>query len=679
MISVSSFTPFRRARSLVAFILTCFCVLCASQNAIAQDSLVVELDEVRVQALRGASMDVNAPFSKMALRRSTEDLAVNPGQSLQSVLRGIAGITLNDRGHYALGERIMIRGMGWRSAFGVRGIGVIVDGIPLTLPDGQGMLDSVDPAFIRRAEVVRGPASTFWGNGSGGVLVLSTDAFSDSLSAGVQVLGGGYGMKRSSAQVSVPFGRNRLSAYVSNLSQDGFRDYSSGEITRAALHASLDVSQNTRVQVVAGMAIQDVLSPGGLTEDQWREDAGQADVRNILTGASKQSSQFQLGATVYSQTALGLISATAYGITRQLDNPLSYAVIDLNRSVAGGRIQLENNGNAFSWGVGMDAGFQFDDRANFNNDNGKAGSNVLLDQDEFVRSASGFSYVSTRLTDRLTAMGALRLDHIRFELDNHLPGLESQNGERVFSAWSPTLGVSFDIGQGQLYGNYSTAFETPTTTELVNKPSGLPGLNDEVGAQHTKGVEVGARGTMGFLRYDVAVFNMMVDNQLQSFQDSDGRTYYTNEGATAHKGAEVSLMASLNDVLSVQLAYTASSFTFDDTDLKGNRIPGLPVHHISGGLNAVLKGFRGVLFADWVSNTFANSANTAQNDGYMVVDLDVAYTDWYVNHVRIQPFARLSNALNASYVGSMVINAFGGRYYEPSPGRTMQIGVSLTF
>ena len=133
-----------------------------------QDTLVVKLPGLEVEALRSSVTKSSSPFAISLLERSAEEVVSQPGLSLHSVLLGLPGLTLNDRGHYALGERLLVRGMGWRSAFGVRGVHVLLDGIPLTLPDGQGMLDIVDPAFIRRVELVRGPSSTFWGNGSGG-------------------------------------------------------------------------------------------------------------------------------------------------------------------------------------------------------------------------------------------------------------------------------------------------------------------------------------------------------------------------------------------------------------------------------------------------------------------------------------------------------------------------------
>ena len=213
-----------------------FCFSAAAQKA---DTLEVVLPNVQVEALRSATTERSAPFAISTLQRSASDVALQPGLSLRSTLQGIAGLTINDRGHSALGERFLIRGMGWRSAFGVRGIQVVLDGIPLTLPDGQGSLDIVDPAFIRRAEIVRGPSSTFWGNGSGGVLMLSTDAFQDSTRIGIRGMGGSYGLQQGSVDAAVPLGKHRFYGYASSIKSAGYRDYSESRFTRAALNSQI--------------------------------------------------------------------------------------------------------------------------------------------------------------------------------------------------------------------------------------------------------------------------------------------------------------------------------------------------------------------------------------------------------------------------------------------------------
>ncbi len=670
----------RRAWGVVSlFWIALAMVSAALVGAQTVDTLQVSLPGVQVEALRSVSTERSAPFAISTLRRSAAEVALQPGLSLQNTFQGMAGLTVNDRGHSALGERFLIRGMGWRSAFGVRGIQVVLDGIPLTLPDGQGSLDIVDPAFIRRAEIVRGPSSTFWGNGSGGVLMLSTDAFQDTTRIGIRGMGGSYGLQQFSADAAVPVGKHRFYGYASSVSSSGYRDYSEGRFTRAALTAKFNLGSKTQMRVVSGFAVQDSESPGALTLAQVAENPQAADVRNVNTLAGKESTQVQAGATIYHQMGIGLLSVTAYGLTRQLDNPLTYAYIDLARKVGGARVQLQKNGQNAGWGMGVDAGFQEDDRLNFDNVGGNAGSNVELDQKEEVRNLSAFVFGQINLLPLLTATAGLRADAIDFTLTDHLLGHESLSGDRSFSALSPSMGLALRVGEGLLFVNYSTAFETPTTTELVNQPNGSAGLNSEVGAQKTWGFEAGARGQAGRSSFDVAVFRMTVSDQLEPFQDQSGRTYYQNAGETKHIGIEIALLTRFSKVLSLQSTYTMSQYQFDLGELKDLRLPGIPVHHLFLGLRAVKGGFYGQLATDFVSSTFAENDNTTYNAGYRIVDINVGFTKLYIGGAHIQPFAKASNVFDRKYVGSMVVNAFGGRYFEPSPGRTFQFGVSASF
>ncbi|MDA1028474.1 MAG: TonB-dependent receptor [Bacteroidetes bacterium] len=643
------------------------------------DTLAVHLPGVQVEALRSASTEGSAPFALSRMARTPNDVALQPGLSLQSTFQGMAGVTVNDRGHAALGERFLIRGVGWRSAFGVRGIQVVLDGIPLTLPDGQGILDIVDPAFIRRAEIVRGPSSTFWGNGSGGVLMLSTDAFQDSTRIGIRGMGGSYGLQQVSADLAIPVGKHRFYGYASSVTSEGYRDYSENRFTRGMLTALLSLGPRTQLRVVSGFAVQDSESPGALTLVQMTENPRGTDVRNVNALAGKESTQFQVGATLNRQTGVGLLSVTAYALTRQLDNPLSFAYIDLGRTAGGARIQLQNDFSRGGWGLGVDAGFQADDRLNFNNVGGERGLAVTVDQKEDVRNLSAFVFGQFNLISSLTLTAGLRADAIDFTLKDHLPGHEALSGDRSFSAVSPSVGLAYRVGPGLLFANYSTAFETPTTTELVNQPNGSAGLNAEVGAQKTKGFELGARGKVGRISYDLAVFRMSVSDQLESFQDSQGRTYFRNSGETKHIGIEIALQAAINRVFSLQTSYTKSQFQFDQGELQDLRLPGIPEHHLFLGLRAEKGGVYGLLVADIVSSTFADNANKTRNDGYQIIDANLGYTKLFVGGAHIQPFIKVSNLLDRTYVGSMVVNAFGGRYFEPSPGRTFQMGVSASF
>jgi iron complex outermembrane receptor protein len=653
-------------------------LIAASSHAMQVDTLVVALPELRIEALRASETPATAPFAVSMLARSPEALSLEHGLSLENVLRGLPGVLISDRSHYALGERILIRGMGWRSSFGVRGIQVLLDGVPLTLPDGQAVLDIVDPAFIRQAEIVRGPSSTFWGNGSGGVLLLSTEAFRDSSSASARAMGGSYGARQLSADAALPIGNHRLHGFVSSNHNSGFREHAAGGFDRSAVHGSFDLGPRTRLRVTGALAVQDVESPGSLTLEQVAANPAQADSRNVSANAGKKSTQVQVGATLHHQTRVGLLSTTAYGLVRRLDNPLSFAYIDLNRLAGGARVQLQIRRGQIEWGLGTDIGVQSDERFNYDNAGGVAGPDLELYQREDVRALAAFLYARLELATGLSATAAIRADDIGFALRDRFVTDGDQSGDRSFSAFSPSIGISYGLGPAMVFANVSSAFETPTTTELVNQPDGSPGLNADVGAQRTLGVEAGARGSVGRLLFDAALFRLHVTDRLLPFQDDEGRTYYRNAGENIHSGVEVALRMPIAPGVVIQATYTGSRFLFEDESLSGNRIPGVPAHHVFVGASMHRGGVWGQVSTEFIANMFADDANETTNDGYAVADIGVGYTSLFIGGAHVQPFASITNVLNTRYVGSLVVNAFGGRYFEPSPGRTLQFGVRVS-
>lgn len=554
----------RRPRQRIATALLCFAALVPEANAQATDSTVVVLPDVEIEAVRGSSTGATAPFAVSLLTRDADDVAMSAGLSLSSTLATLPGVRISDRGHYALGERVVVRGMGWRSAFGVRGVQVLLDGVPLTLPDGQAVLDIVDPAFISRAEAVRGPSSTFWGNGSGGVLVLSTDAFRDSSFVRGRIVGASHGVRHISGEGAARIGVHRIHGFASTVHSDGFRDHSRGGFTRAGINGSIGISPRAHLRISAAAATQDVESPGGLTRTQYEADPQLADPRNVAANAGKESTQAQISATLDLDTRLGSVTLVTYGISRTLDNPLSFAYIDLNRLAGGARAQLQHRTGPISYGVGVDFGFQSDDRRNRNNVAGAPGAERSLDQRERVRNVSAFGNAGLALGGGLSVAGGLRADDVRFVLDDGLSSDGDQSGERSFSAVSPSLGVSYSFASHNasalLFANVSTAFETPTTTELVNQPDGGAGLNAQVSAQRTRGLEVGARGVTNGAHVDIAVFRLDVSDRLVPFQDESGRTFYLNAGGGVHRGIEFAVSAPLAVLHgAVQAAYTGST------------------------------------------------------------------------------------------------------------------------
>ena len=678
-------TMFRFVRRLLYIAAAVIPVAAAAQEPDTMETQY--LPEVEIEAARGTATSATAPFSVSIRRRSEDEVALEPALSLDETLEDLPGLWINNRGHFAVGERISVRGLGWRAAFGVRGIQVVLDGIPLTLPDGQTYTEIVEPSLIRRAELIRGPSSRFWGNGSGGVLFLSTARPTDRASVRARALAGSYGTRQLLAQGGTPLGDHYVQVYASNIRQDGYRQYSAGRRTRAGLHGRFDLGAETSLRALFAFVNQDTENPSSLTREQLEQNPRLARPDFVEAGAGKQSTQAQTGLSLEHQTPLGLLSAAAYGLVRDLNNPLPFGYISYLRHSAGTRVTLQEEYGRLEWGAGLDASFQRDDRQNWNIVSGQRGDERQLDQLETVTEAAASGYVDYDLTSRLQASLSLRGTRIRFESDDRLMQSDDealagdQSGGRTLTAWSPAAGLSYRWGPTILFANYSTAFETPTTTELVNRPDATGGFNLQLDPQRTRGVEAGARGAWpsARLQFDLALFYMTVENAIvQTGTNELGREFFGNAGTNLHRGLEATATWQPASFLELHTSYTGNQITYRSGALEGNRVPGIPDHRFYGRLKSTVRDLWLRLGVEAASDFYVNDANTAESDGYTVVDARVGHEGLVLRNVELEPFAAVNNVFDVQYNASVMVNAFGGRFYEPAPGRSLQVGLNVT-
>lgn len=666
-------------------LLAVFVALSAS-GALAQegDTLVVDLPDVRVEAARGAGGVATAAFGVAVEERGAMARTTEAGAGIDVALRTLPGVFVANRENPALGERAVVRGLGYRSGFGVRGVQVVLDGIPLTLADGQAVLGIVDPAFVRRAELVRGPASALWGNGSGGVLFLQTIPAEASV-ATVRGLGGSDGFARVDGEAASTLGPHRAGLAVSHARGDGHRTYSGFEQTRARAFGDLHLGPAASLRLVAALEAAPRLEhPGALTAEELAADRRQAETRYVDAAAGKSSTQGQLAATLQTEVRGGAFTATAYGVARGLENPLPFAVITVDRLAGGTRVAFEREAGPLRWALGADAAVQRDDRTNRPNVGGQPGEERTLDQLETVTQAAVFGRLRLDLgalgLGGAAVEGTLRGDRLRFDADDRLLADGDQSGARTLGAWSPQLGLTYRTGPALLFASFATAFETPTTTELVNRPEGGGGFNPDLDPQRTVGVEVGARGVAGRVRYDVAAYAMAVRDGLVPSEGEDGRTYYANRARSAHRGVEALAEWRLSSGVMATAAYTWSRLRFGDgnePDVEGNALPGVPEHRAAARLRLQHAGFLVGPEIVAMSGVFADDANTVRTDAALVVDLALGHVGITAGRAEVVPFVRISNVLDAEYVGSVILNAQGGRYLEPAAGRSVRAGVEV--
>ena len=655
----------------------------------AQDTArVVPLDTVRVL---GAPMPAaTAPFP-VSVVRGAEIRAARPGLALDEALGAVPGVQVDNRFNYALGERISVRGFGARAQFGVRGVRVLVDGIPATLPDGQTTLNHVDPAALGRAEIIRGPASALYGNASGGVIHLSTTpAPPVPLASEHRVLAGGNGLLRAETSLGGRMGAAAYRAYVSRLEYDGYRTHASARNLNAggALHLARGPDE---VRVSFTAVRYDALNPGSLSDSLLRVDRSAAFARNVQQRTGEEGRQAQAGVWWRRAMGPGALELSAYGLMRSIDNPIPNVVIDLDRRVGGARAAWSADAGRVRWTAGGELETQRDDRLNFANEAGERGTRTL-DQAERVTASSAFAQASAPLPGRLEVLGALRYDRFRFAVRDRLLGVDNpdDSGSRTMDRWSPALGVSWAAAPAvSLYANLATAFETPTTTELANRPTGAGGFNPELRPQRTVSVEGGAKARLaGWAWVEGAVYRARIEDALIPFEveGAPGRVFYRNAGSARHRGVEAAATLSPRPGWTARAAYTWTDARFaryvvNGEDRAGNRVPGVSPHRFDLSLLAMpARGpFAGLDLRHASATPVADDDAEGRFDspGHTLLDLRGGWEEARLGGIALSPFAGVTNVFDREYNTSVVINAFGRRYYEPGPGRTFFAGVRL--
>lgn len=674
----------------------------AAEAARQDTTPVLPLPALVVRALRAPIVADALPYA-VTVRQPASSVR-SAGLSLGGEIRAVPGLQVQSRYNDALGDRIVMRGFGARAQFGVRGIQVLVDGVPATMPDGQTTLNHLDLSLLERAEVLRGPAAAAYGNAAGGVLLLSlrpppAGAFHQELGAvgGADGLvrirsttgGGGVGANGPDAADAADGGGVGWIASLTGERRDGYRPHSGTERYQATGRLDLPVAGGSLRAVAHGVAY-DADNPGALTFEQYREDPHQAQAFNVAQRTGEEGRHGQAGLTWERSLSGVRLEGTVYGLARSVENPIPPTIISLSRRAAGARVLLHGPGPAvglgrLSWAVGADASMLGDDRQNYENASGDRGP-LTLDQRERVTNLAAHGQAILSLLDPLSLFLGARYDHVVFSATERFVAGEEpdDSGERTMGAASPTLGLRLALSPDvTLFGNVSTAFETPTTTELVNRPDGRGGLNEELEPQRTVSYEIGTRGALGpALRLEGTAYHARVDDALIPFEvaSAPGRQYFRNAGAAVHRGIE--LLAELRaERLNLLVAFSRtdaefSSHTVGDRSFDGNAVPGVrpwTLGIVAGG--DVPGGLTLESEYERVGEMAVDDANESWAAGYGLVGLRAAAPRISIGGWDIQAYGGVDNVLDRSYVASVVPNAFGSRFFEPGPGRALYVGL----
>jgi iron complex outermembrane receptor protein len=664
-----------------------------AQVAPGDTGRLARLDTVAVRVLNAPMAAARAPYAVAAVDERAA-MRAKPGMALDEALGDVPGVQVDNRFNYALGERISVRGFGARAQFGVRGVRVLVDGIPATMPDGQTSLNHVDLGALGRAEVIRGPASALYGNASGGVIRLTTaDPPAAAFGSEYQATGGSDGLFRARASLGGRAGGAWYQGTLSRLDYEGYRRHQGTSNTLGSARAGFGILGGQAALAVHAVNY-DAQNPGSLSDSLLRVDRTQAFASNVAQNTGEAGRHREAGITWTRPLGAALLDVSAYGVARALVNPIPNRIIDLHRRAEGARaavtVPLSPIAADARLTVGTSVDGQRDDRQNHVNVKGARGS-LALDQLEHVSVASGFTELVAPLGGRADLLGAVRYDRHRFSVRDRLVSSADpdDSGARTMDAWSPTVGVAVHpTTMLTVYGNVATAFETPTTTELANRPTGAGGFNPDLDPSRTTSYEMGARGrALPWLRYDVAGYRAKVRDELIPFEvaGAPGRQFYRNAGSAIHRGVEASVDAAPVRGLSARVAYTWTDARFRDytvsgVSFAGKRLPGVAPHRVDGTLT--MQAPRGA-FAEvsgrYSSSMPANDANTATSPAYDVWDVRLGWDGTRGRWAQVTPMLGITNVFDRDYNTAVTINAFGSRYYEPGPGRSVYAGLRVAF
>ena len=698
-----------------------YLIVCISQGIHAEEPVteVQRLAPIVVEATRTDRTLLNTPASAYYLSQNQPNsLNVN----LSETLKGVPGLQLNNRENYAQDLQISMRGFGARSTFGVRGVRLYVDGIPATMPDGQGQTSNIDLNSLDHIEVLSGPFSSLYGNSSGGTILTQSREGQgpDSVTLGYS----GGSQNKGQTNLVLQGGADNASepSYVissSYFDTDGYRDHSSAHKVLNNAKLTWELDDGSKINWINNYVKISADDPGGLNREQWQADPKQVANNVLLYNARKEIEQLQTGLTwnkpindqyeLYGMAYWGQRAVTQYqSIPSTAQGGVNHVggVIDFDRNFYGadlrwtGKEVLPNL--KLIAGVAVDA--MTEDRKGYQNflgDRLGVKGELRRDEDNTLWNLDPYLQASYHFAPDWTLDAGLRYSNVHFKTkDYYIVDADEEDdrngnnsGKTTYEKLLPSLALSWQIlPELMAYTSYAQGFETPTFTEMAYPADGSS-RTFNLKAAESETYEMGLKSANILGDFTVAVFQTKTKNDIVSAGSEGGRATFRNADKTLREGVELSWNKNLWRDLIAQASYSYIDATFD-ADIpeilnqngsiavsrveSGNYIPGIaknqaflslgwkPENGLSAGLD--------VRYSDRI---YVNDTNTEYAPSYTVAGANVGY-NWNVKDWSVKTFARLDNLFDKDYSGSVIVNESNSRFFEPAEGRNWSAGLSIT-
>ena len=667
-----------------------------AQDAPRIDSLVITATRVEERAF-----DLPVAIDSVdATRIQQGQLQINLSESLSRV----PGLVVQNRWNYAQDLQVSSRGFGARASFGVRGIRLYQDGIPATMPDGQGQTGSFSLASAQRIEVLRGPFSTLYGNAAGGVIAIFSEDGPPVPTAQAQVIGGSFGTWNAIGKFGGEERGFNFLATANHFATNGYRDHSEASRDQFNAKFKFALDGDTRVTMIANTLYQpEAQDPLGLTRAQWRANPRQADPAATLFDTRKTVGQQQGGATV--ERSIGAdttLRLTAYAGQRAVRQYLALAgtgdtssggVSDLSGNFSGvdlrATTRLSVAGRPLTLTVGAAYDRQQQARKGFVNNSGALGD-LRRDEDDSVRNQDAYAQAEWSPLAALSLLAGARYSDVRFDSNDHyITALNPDDSGRVaFSHASPVGGVVWHAAKDvNVYANWGEGFETPTFIELAYR-NAATGLNFALQPAISRSAEVGIKAyLLGGQRVNLAAFSTRTTNEIIIDAATGGRTTYKNAGKTRRRGVEAQWDAALGGGVTAYAAYTYLSARFaEDTTTgtppqpvpAGSRLPAVPAASAYAEIawtRPEWAGFSVAVEAQYADKLYVNERNSDAAPAYTVANVRAGF-EQRIGRWTLRQFARVNNLTDRNYVGSVIVGDTNGRFFEPAARRNYLVGAS---
>lgn len=695
-----------------------YCILmsmgCISSPLVWADDLaqdITVLPTLHVEATRTDTTYLQTPAS--VFRVDTPQADTSSQVNLTEVVKGIPSLQIRNRENYAQDLQLSMRGFGARSTFGVRGIRLYVDGIPATMPDGQGQTSNIDLSSLDHVEVLTGPFSSLYGNSSGGTILTSTKEGQGKDSIELSYSGGSHDKSRAGLVLQGGAkGANEPSYVISSsyFDTDGYREHSGAEKVLNNAKLSWNLDDGSKINWVTNYVKIHADDPQGLTHDQWNANPKQQVPFLKQFNVRKDIEQTQTGVTwskpindkneLYAMAYLGNRQVTQYqSIPKSTqDASVNHAggVIDFERNYYGadlrwtGKELLPNT--TVSVGVALDT--MDEDRKGFENFNLVNGQpsygvkgNLRRDEDNTLWNIDPYLQASWQFLPTWRFDTGVRYSNVHYKSEDNYLSNGDDSDKTDYDKVLPSAALSWQIlPELMAYVSYAKGFETPTFTEMAYRPDGLSGFNFDLTASTSDTYETGLKSQNHLGDFTLAVFQTKTKDDIVSAGNSNGRSTFRNADKTLREGVEFAWNKKLWRDLTATASYTYLDATFD-ADIpasgsiaqipSGNAIPGIAKNQAYASLAwQPSHGLYGGVDVQYMDKVYVNDTNSDAAPSYSVTSANVGYA-WVMGDWKVNSFARVDNLFDKNYAGSVIVNDGNGRYFEPADGRNWSAGLRV--